>query len=102
MTTLTEKLPTMALADLNSLLKNARRLAEDGAGKQQMAAAEIVPLIEAELLVRKPAPVAKAPRKRAAAAPKVAKEPKEPKAPRVSKAKAAKAAAAEDAAVETE
>ncbi len=72
MTTLTEKLPTMALADLNSLLKNARRLAEDGAGKTQVQAAEIVPLIEAELLVRKAAPVAKAPRKRAPAAPKAA------------------------------
>jgi|GEM_PF-6588076 len=86
MTTLAEKLPTMPLADLNSLLKNARRLAEDGAGKQQMAAAEIVPLIEAELLVRKPPPVAKAPRKRAAAAPKPegAAKPK-----RASKAKAA-------------
>jgi hypothetical protein len=75
----------MALADLNSLLKNARRLAEDGAGKQQVQAAKIVPLIEAELLVRKPAPVAKAPRKRAAAATKAAKPAK------------AKAAAAEDA-----
>jgi hypothetical protein len=77
MTTLTEKLPTMALADLNSLLKNARRLAEDGAGKTQVQAAEIVPLIEAELLVRKPAPVAKAPRKRAPAAPKAAKAAKD-------------------------
>jgi hypothetical protein len=68
MTTLTEKLPTMALADLNSLLKNARRLAEDGAGKKQVEAAEIVPLIEAELLVRKPPPAPKAPRKRAVSA----------------------------------
>lgn len=73
MTTLTEKLPTMPLADLNSLLANARRIAETGAGKQQMSAAEIVPLIEAELLVRKPAPAPKAPRKRAAPKTKAAK-----------------------------
>jgi hypothetical protein len=80
MTTLTEKLPSMPLADLNSLLKNARRLAEGDVGKQQMAAAEIVPLIEAELQARKPAPVAKAPRKRAAAKPAAPKVPKAPKA----------------------
>jgi hypothetical protein len=73
MTTLTEKLPTMPLADLNSLLANARRIAETGAGKQQLSAAEIVPLIEAELLHRKPAPVPKAPRKRAAPKGKAAK-----------------------------
>ena len=92
MTTLTEKLPTMPLADLNSLLKNARRLAEGEVGKQQMAAAEIVPLIEAELQARKPTPVAKAPRKRAVAAPKAAKAPKAEKPPKVAKAaKAAKA-----------
>lgn len=97
MTTLTEKLPTMALADLNSLLKNARRLAEDGSGKQQMQAAEIVPLIEAELLVRKPPAAAKAPRKRVAAAPKDPNAPKAPRATKASKAAAAALAAAAEA-----
>jgi len=62
---LADKLPNMVDKDLVSLLANARRIAGGVAGKQQVSASELAPLIEAEILRRKPAPVAKAPRKRA-------------------------------------
>ncbi len=84
---LAEKLPGMADTDLKSLLANARRLEVSGAPRQQGDAANLIPLIEAEMKRRKPAPAPKAPRR--VAAPKVAKAPKaakEPKAPKASKA----------------
>ena len=60
-----DRIPTMADADLATLLANARRLEDSGAPAQQKAAAEMLPLITAELAERearkppKPAPRAR-------------------------------------------
>lgn len=58
MTSLAERLPTLTDADLKSLRANAERLASAGSPVQAASAAEIVPLIDAELAVRaaRPAP----------------------------------------------
>ncbi|GLK50457.1 hypothetical protein GCM10017620_34310 [Brevundimonas intermedia] len=67
MTTLADKIPAMTDADLNSLRANATRLAETGASTQVMAAADILPIIDAEVARRAALPkAAKAPVKRAA------------------------------------
>ena len=66
-----ERIPGMDDKDLATLHQNARRLEQAGAPGQQKAAAEMLPLIEAELATRlaaKPKPVRKAPvRKKPAA-----------------------------------
>ena len=75
-----DMLPTMDAKDLAALRTNAVRL-QDGpsagpAAKQQAAAAELLPLIDAELAERAanaPPPPPKAPRKPAVRKPKVAK-----------------------------
>jgi hypothetical protein len=54
-----ERIPTMADADLVSLQVNASRLQDSGTDKQQRDAAELLPLIAAEIADRK----AKAPPK---------------------------------------
>lgn len=79
-----ERLPTMPDSELKTLLANAKRLEVSGTPKQQAAAAELAPLVEAEMLGRKPAAAEKMRAKRAATA---ALKPKAP-----SKAKAKKAA----------
>ena len=85
-----ERLPTMPDAELKTLLSNARRLEQSGTPKQQLAAAELAPLVEAEIQGRKPAAAEKMRAKRAATA--AAK----PKAPSKAKAKS-KAAEPEEA-----
>ena len=90
--TMADKLPTLLDQDLKVLLSNARRLEKDGTPKQQAAAAELAPLVEAEMAKRKPAPKPKAPPK-----PKVAKAEGETKPKAVRKPKAAKAEADADA-----
>ena len=66
-----DRLPTMTDADLASLHANARRLETQGATPgQQKAAADMLPLITAELAereARKPPKPAAKPRKKAAA-----------------------------------
>jgi hypothetical protein len=79
----------MSPQELANLLGNANRLATSGSAKQQMDAARLLPLINAELEERR----ARAPAKKTAVrktAAKVAKAPKEPKAPKAKKAKAEK------------
>ncbi len=74
-----DMLPTMEAKDLANLRANAQRL-QDGpsagpAAKQQAAAAELLPLIDAELAERAanaPPPPPKAPRKTPVRKPKVA------------------------------
>ena len=60
--TMADLIPTMADADLVSLNGNAQRLEITGTAKQQRDAAELLPLIAAEIADRK----AKAPPKAAA------------------------------------
>ena len=70
-----DMLPTMDAKDLAALRTNAVRL-QEGAGKQQSAAADLLPLIDAELAERAanaPPPPPKAPRKPAVRKPKAAK-----------------------------
>ena len=66
MTTLAERLPTLTDADLKSLRANAERLATTGTPVQAASAADIVPLIDAELAAR------------AAAKPTAVKKPRAP------------------------
>ena len=80
---LADMIPTLDDAALASLRVNAQRLEATAGGRQQMQAAEALPLIEAELAAR----LARKPAKKKAAA--------KPRAPKV--AKAAKAAPVEDA-----
>ncbi len=87
-----ERLPTMPDAELKTLLANARRLAQSGTPKQQLAAAELAPLVEAEIEGRKPAAAEKLRAKRAATA---AAKPKA-----ASKSKTAKPKAEPEEAVE--
>jgi ABC-type transporter MlaC component len=55
-------IPEMDDAALSNLRDNARRLEASGQGKRQQQAAEILPLIDAELATRKAAKPAPAPR----------------------------------------
>ena len=73
MTPLAELVPAMSDADLMALRANAERLSESGSPAQSAAAAEILPVIDAEV-VRRAAlpPVAAAPKKRAPAKKKAA------------------------------
>ena len=52
MTPLAEKLPTMTDADLKALRLNAVRLSESGSPTKMATAAELVPLIDAEVARR--------------------------------------------------
>ena len=92
-----ERLPTMPDSELKTLLANAKRLEVSGTPKQQAAAAELAPLVEAEMLGRKPAAAEKMRAKRAATA-----ALKPPKAPSKAKAKKAAKEAPEEAAEEVE
>ena len=71
MSTMAERLPTLDDKQLLILRDNARRLETTGVAKQQTAATELLPLIEAEIADRKakaPPPVRKARVKKVAAA----------------------------------
>ena len=73
--TIADKLPDMADKDLATLRTNAVRWQDGAVAKQQEAAAELLPLIDAELADRKakaPPPPPKAPRKAAVRKPKAA------------------------------
>lgn len=72
-TDLRGRVPTMADDALVSLRVNAMRLSESGSAVQRVAAAQLLPVVEAEIAERKAIKKASAP----------------PKAPRVSKKKAA-------------
>ena len=65
--TLIEKIPTMTDAEVVNLLTNARRLQDTGDERQQAAAAELLPALEAEATERKTERLAAAQAKRAAA-----------------------------------
>lgn len=70
MTPLAEKLPTMSDADLKALRANAARMVGHGSPVQATTAAEIIPLIDDEVVRRAGLPAA-APKKRAPAKKKV-------------------------------
>ncbi|WP_394764128.1 hypothetical protein [Phenylobacterium sp.] len=72
--TLIEKIPTMSDVEVVNLLTNARRLQDSGDERQQAAAAELLPALEAAATERKTERLASAQAKRAAArkSPKVA------------------------------
>lgn len=65
--TLIEKIPTMTDAEVVNLLTNARRLQDSGDERQQAAAAELLPVLEAAADARKTERLAAAQAKRAAA-----------------------------------
>jgi hypothetical protein len=65
--TLIEKIPTMTDVEVVNLLTNARRLQETGDERQQAAAAELLPALEAAATERKTERLAAAQAKRAAA-----------------------------------
>jgi len=67
---LLDKIPSMSDEQVTNLLANARRLGESGDNRQQAAAGEILPALEAEALARKTAKLAAAATKRAAAPPR--------------------------------
>jgi hypothetical protein len=66
MTTLLERIPTLSDAEVANLLANARRLSEQGDAKQQAAAAELLPALEAEDSQRREERQERAKEKRAA------------------------------------
>ena len=63
---LIDRIPTLSDEEVVNLLTNARRLAERGDEKQQAAAAELLPSLEAEAEERKQARLERAKDKRAA------------------------------------
>lgn len=65
--TLVEKIPTLTDAEVINLLSNARRLHEAGDTRQQTAAAELLPALEAAASQRQADRLAAAQVKRAAA-----------------------------------
>ncbi|MBA4805277.1 MAG: hypothetical protein H2038_11545 [Brevundimonas sp.] len=72
MTPLAEMVPAMSDADLKALRANAERLSEDASTVRSAAAAEIIPIIDAETARRATlAPAVAAPKKRAPAKKKV-------------------------------
>jgi len=73
MTPLAELVPAMSDADLKALRANAARLSEAGSPARSAAAAEILPVIDAEAARRAALPpIAAAPRTRAPAKKKAA------------------------------
>lgn len=86
-----DKLPDMDVKDIATLRTNALRWQDGDQPKQQAAAADLIPLIDAELADRKakaPPPPPKAPRKTAAKA--AAKPPADPDAPKPARKSRAK------------
>lgn len=71
MTPLADMIPAMSDPDLKALRLNATRLAETGSPVQQTAAAEILPLIDAETARRASAPSTTVKKARAPAKKKV-------------------------------
>lgn len=71
MTPLADMIPAMTDADLKSLRTNAERLSAQGSATQAAAAAEILPLIDAEAARRAALPPVTGVRKRAPAKKKV-------------------------------
>jgi hypothetical protein len=65
--TLIEKIPAMTDAEVANLLANARRLQASGDERQQAAAGELLPALEAAAEARKTERLAAAQAKRAAA-----------------------------------
>jgi hypothetical protein len=65
--TLVDKIPTLTDVEVVNLLANAQRLAEGGDERQQAAAAELLPALEAAAAERRDARLAAAQLKRAAA-----------------------------------
>lgn len=65
--TLIEKIPTLSDVEVVNLLANARRLQDSGDERQQAAAAELLPALEAAATERKTVRLAAAQAKRAAA-----------------------------------
>jgi hypothetical protein len=65
--TLIEKIPTLTDAEVLNLLTNARRLQETGDERQQAAATELLPVLEATANDRRAERLAAAQAKRAAA-----------------------------------
>jgi len=65
--TLIEKIPTMTDEEVINLLTNARRLQAEGDERQQVAAGEILPALEAAATARRTDRLAVAQAKRAAA-----------------------------------
>jgi hypothetical protein len=65
--TLADKIPTLTDVEVVNLLANAQRLAEGGDERQQAAAAELLPALEAAAAERRDARLAAAQLKRAAA-----------------------------------
>lgn len=72
------RVPQMADDALTTLLANAQRLRNSGSKQQQNTAADLIPLLEAELSARRAAKQEAAAVKKAAAAKKLAKAPKAP------------------------
>jgi hypothetical protein len=64
---LAEKIPTLTDAEVTNLLANAQRLAQAGDERQQAAATELLPALEAAAAERRAARLASAQVKRAAA-----------------------------------
>jgi Zn-dependent M16 (insulinase) family peptidase len=64
--TLLDRIPTLSDEEVTNLLANARRLSERGDEKQQAAAAELLPALEAEDLQRRTERQERAKEKRAA------------------------------------
>lgn len=71
MTPLADMVPTMTDADLKALRANAERLSGSASTVQAAAAADILPIIDAETARRAALPVVPTPRKRAPARKKV-------------------------------
>ncbi|MBU6374033.1 MAG: hypothetical protein KJS97_15010 [Alphaproteobacteria bacterium] len=81
-----DRIPDLSDKDLATLLANARRLADDGEGRRKDDASRLVPLIEAELDVRR----ARAPARPERKTPVRAAAPRKPAARKPTKARAAK------------
>jgi hypothetical protein len=64
--TLRDRIPTLSDEEVVNMLANARRLSEVGDEKQQAAAAELLPDLEAEAEARRQARLDRAKAKRAA------------------------------------
>lgn len=64
--TLLDRIPTLSDEEVVNLLANARRLSEQGDDKQQAAAAQLLPALEAEAEARRQARLDRAKAKRAA------------------------------------
>lgn len=66
--TIADKIPGFADNELKTLHDNARRLEQEGSAAQRRSAAELLPVIDAELAARKAAKAAARKKPRASAA----------------------------------